>query len=140
MKRLYGTPNSDVSYFLETLERSGVRPSDQPRLRRYDLEQERHRRPNPLWAFPYSAGFQASGRATHRQPGSVGLPAYQDDRPFPLKMETGSPHARYAIVEKRNGSWSAELRAVVYDWENAAADAEQRQRPDWARALRSGRA
>src|SRR5690606_6172570 len=31
-------------------------------------------------------------------PGSVGLPAYEDDAPFPHVVETGSPDARYAIV------------------------------------------
>jgi diadenosine tetraphosphatase ApaH/serine/threonine PP2A family protein phosphatase len=32
-------------------------------------------------------------------PGSVGLPAYSDDSPVRHLMETGSPMARYAIVE-----------------------------------------
>jgi len=33
-------------------------------------------------------------------PGSVGLPAYEDDSPTYHKMESGSPHARYAIVSR----------------------------------------
>jgi len=33
-------------------------------------------------------------------PGSVGLPAYSDDSPVRHLMETGSPMARYAIVER----------------------------------------
>jgi hypothetical protein len=32
-------------------------------------------------------------------PGSVGWPAYDDDRPAPPVMEAGSPHARYAVVD-----------------------------------------
>ena len=33
-------------------------------------------------------------------PGSVGLPAYRDDLPFPHAMEAGSAHARYSIVTR----------------------------------------
>jgi hypothetical protein len=71
-------------------------------------------------------------------PGSVGMPAYEENRPYAHKMETGSPHARYSIVEKRNGKWTAEFFAILYDWEKAATVAEKRERPDWARALRTG--
>ncbi len=71
-------------------------------------------------------------------PGSVGSPAFEENQSFPHKMETGSPYARYAIAERRNGKWSAQSLAVLYDWEKAATVAEKRQRPDWARALRTG--
>jgi diadenosine tetraphosphatase ApaH/serine/threonine PP2A family protein phosphatase len=72
-------------------------------------------------------------------PGSVGLPAYDDTRPYPHKVETGSPHARYAMLTQADGAWQAELLCVDYDWEQAARDAEANGRPDWARALRTGR-
>lgn len=76
-------------------------------------------------------------------PGSVGLQAYDDDHPLPHsvyhRIETGSPDARYAVAEKRpDGRWVCELIAVPYDHEAAAALAEQRERPDWAHALRTG--
>jgi predicted phosphodiesterase len=135
---VHGTPNSDVSYFLETVDASGVRPASPMEIRN---------RAGMTSAALILHGhshipriFKVAEGPLIVNPGSVGLPAYQDDLPFPHKMETGSPHARYAIVEKRDGSWSAELKAVLYDWEGAAAAAERRRRPDWARALRSGRA
>jgi predicted phosphodiesterase len=71
-------------------------------------------------------------------PGSVGLPAYQDDLPFPHKVQAGSPHARYAIVEKLNNQWSTEMIALTYDWDIMASIAQARDRLDWARALRTG--
>ncbi len=71
-------------------------------------------------------------------PGSVGLPAYDDDRPFPHIIQTGSPDARYAIVEFRSGAWSASLISVPYPVEQAAAAAEMRGRLDWAAGLRTG--
>jgi hypothetical protein len=71
-------------------------------------------------------------------PGSVGLPAYLDDLPFPHAMESGSPHARYSILTKTSTSWHAEHVALEYDWETAAGVALRNGRPDWARWLRTG--
>jgi diadenosine tetraphosphatase ApaH/serine/threonine PP2A family protein phosphatase len=71
-------------------------------------------------------------------PGSVGLPAYEDERPLPHKVQAGSPHARYTIVEKLNDQWSTETIALTYDWQSMAAIAQARNRLDWAQALRTG--
>jgi predicted phosphodiesterase len=71
-------------------------------------------------------------------PGSVGCPAFSDDRPFPHDMENGAPHARYAVVSKDTGGWRAEIITVPYDWEAAARTAESNGRPDWAVWLRTG--
>jgi diadenosine tetraphosphatase ApaH/serine/threonine PP2A family protein phosphatase len=73
-------------------------------------------------------------------PGSVGLSAYSDDEPYPHVMETGSPHARYAILQKAGKTWEAEHITVSYDWESAAQCAVQNGRRDWAAWLRTGRA
>lgn len=72
-------------------------------------------------------------------PGSVGLPAYTDAKPRPHAMETGSPHARCAVLEKRDGAWRVEQIAVPYPWDEAAACARERGREDWAGWLLSGR-
>ncbi len=72
-------------------------------------------------------------------PGSVGLPAYTDESP-PHAMETGSPHARYAILKRAGRRWTVEHVAVPYDWDRAAALAEHNGRSDWAKWLRTGRA
>ena len=71
-------------------------------------------------------------------PGSVGLPAYDDVHPFRHFIENGSPHARYAIAEQTPVGWQVELRCVMYDFESMARLAESRQRPEWAIALRTG--
>ena len=73
-------------------------------------------------------------------PGSVGLQAFDDTHDGPHCIECGSPHARYALCERRDGRWSAALVAVDYDWQAAAERALQRGMPDWAGWLRSGRA
>jgi predicted phosphodiesterase len=75
-------------------------------------------------------------------PGSVGLPAYDDDHPWPRssyhRIENGSPDARYAMVEKVNGHWRCELVSVAYEFEPMAEVAERNGRPDWAHAIRTG--
>lgn len=69
-------------------------------------------------------------------PGSVGCPAYEDTT---YVSESGSPDARYAIVEaKGDGSFAIELLAVPYDCEAAARRAEANGRPEWAHGLRFG--
>ena len=73
-------------------------------------------------------------------PGSVGLPAYADDLPFPHAMQTGTPHARYSIVSGDRPNWEVEVVTVPYDWESAARAAERHGRPDWAGWLRTGQA
>jgi diadenosine tetraphosphatase ApaH/serine/threonine PP2A family protein phosphatase len=72
-------------------------------------------------------------------PGSVGCPAYADPTPpSPHVSETGSPHARYALLAREAGRWHVELIAVAYDWNEASACAAANGRPDWARALATG--
>jgi hypothetical protein len=73
-------------------------------------------------------------------PGSVGLPAYEEEQPFPHAVESGSPHARYAVIERVNARWHVQHVAVSYDWEAAADLALQHRRPDRAHWLRTGRA
>ncbi|MFJ7736519.1 metallophosphoesterase family protein [Lysinibacillus sp. NPDC097287] len=71
-------------------------------------------------------------------PGSVGLPAYMDELPIAHKMVSGTPHAKYAILEKLENEWIVEHIAVPYDWEKAANLALQNNRADWATAIKYG--
>ena len=71
-------------------------------------------------------------------PGSVGLPGYRGSDPVPHVMEAGTPHARYAVIDRSQGGWAAELRAVPYDYEAAARQAERYGRPQTAQVVRSG--
>jgi predicted phosphodiesterase len=133
---VHGTPRSDVEYWLETVDEAGLHPASMEEIfsrmgtTRAGLILCGHTH------LPRSVCL-ADGRMIVN-PGSVGLPAFQDEHPFPHKVQTGSPHARYAIVEKRNDQWSTEMIALLYDWESMAAIAQARGRLDWARALRTG--
>ena len=72
-------------------------------------------------------------------PGSVGCPAYDDDKPYLHKVETGHAMASYAVLEKSAGGWTAQFRNVHYDNMTMSALAKANGRPEWASALASGR-
>lgn len=60
-------------------------------------------------------------------PGSVGL-----------QLVHGSPDARYAIIERRNGRWLIDLRVVEYDHHAAARQALANGFTTWQDALTTG--
>jgi predicted phosphodiesterase len=70
-------------------------------------------------------------------PGSVGCPVFADI-PFAANLEYRSPHARYAVLTKRQRGWQVELLALEYDWELASSRALANNRPEWAQALSAG--
>lgn len=72
-------------------------------------------------------------------PGSVGCPAYLDDRNDPPFIgETGAPDARYGIFERVDGHWHTDLCTVPYDPEPMIALARARGGASWAEGLRTG--
>jgi putative phosphoesterase len=71
-------------------------------------------------------------------PGSVGCPTYDDPGDDPHVSESGSPHARYAVLSIIGELVSAEMLAVSYDWKAASARAETNGRTEWAYGLRTG--
>jgi predicted phosphodiesterase len=135
----HGTPHDDVVYLLETVDPDGARPATHQeitaRLGEYATW------PLLLCGHTHLQRQVRLGTGTLIvNPGSGGWPAYDDDAPYPHVMESGSPHARYAIVDDTNGRWEADLLAVEYDWEAAARLADSNGRPDIAGQLRTGRA
>ena len=71
-------------------------------------------------------------------PGSVGCPAYEDPEPPAHVSESGSPHARFAVVTIADDTIAVEHHAITYDWACAARRACDNGRPDWAHALLTG--
>lgn len=134
----HGTPQSDKTYLLEDVTPHGVSLKTPERIFR-DLAGVEQ----PVVLCGHSHVPRTARLPNGKlviNAGSVGLPAYEDDWPFPHKMETGAPHARYMLLSKNSSGWLAECVAVPYDWENAVAAAKENGRPDWAKWLKSGRA
>jgi predicted phosphodiesterase len=133
----HGTPRSDIEYFLDTVDAPSVRAA---------THDEIDERLGPVAAAVVVCGHTHIPRMVRSRagqllvnPGSVGLQAYEDESPAYHVVENNSPNARYAIVEKRGGTWQAQLLAVPYDHAGAADLARQRGRPDWEVALMCGR-
>jgi predicted phosphodiesterase len=133
----HGTPASDLQYGLETVEADG-------RVRMAQVDEARQRFAG-IAATLLLCGHTHVPRMVQIDgllvvnPGSVGLQAYDDDHPVPHVIENGSPHARWAVVERTAFGWAVQQRATAYDWEAAARRAEANGRGDWADALRRGR-
>jgi putative phosphoesterase len=134
----HGTPERDDVYLLETVRRDGgvsLATSDEITAR---LASASHSL--LLCGHTHIPRTVAVNNKLIVNPGSVGLQAYADDAPVPHVMETGSRHARYAILDRCKTGWHVEHRAIDYDYESAARTAERNGRPDWAFRLRTGRA
>jgi predicted phosphodiesterase len=127
----HGTPTSDITYLLQTADKAATPAEIATRL-------------GPVSASLVLCGHThvprsvRSGDTLIVNPGSVGHPAFADTHPrHPHVIETGSPDARYAIVEKQDGNWlgrsSRSLRLP-----GMAELARLRDRPDWVRALLTG--
>lgn len=139
----HGSPRSDIEYLLETPEGESARLANVTEI------EERLAGLIPENITLLACGHSHVPRTVRWRsdllivnPGSVGLPAYDDDHPYPFskfhRIENGSPDARYAVVEKSGTDWRCELISVPYDHESMAILADKRGRPDWAHALRTG--
>ena len=133
---VHGTLHSDLDYFLETVTEQGCRPATETEIRK---------RAGDIDASLILCGHSHIPRAVRLgdgrfivNPGSVGLQAYEDQHPFPHRMETRSPHARYAVLERVRGAWRVEFCKVDYDWAEAARQAEGNGRMDWIDPLCTG--
>jgi predicted phosphodiesterase len=132
----HGTPDNDLEYFLETVEPAGARMA---------TRQEVEARLGATQAKLILCGHTHMPRAIRTasgqlvlNPGSVGLPAYDDAMPYPHVIQTGSPDAHYALLERSNGEWTASLVVVPYDYRPMVKLAQSRHFFDWAHALATG--
>lgn len=132
----HGTPASDEVYLLEEMTKEGGKLKSLIEISACldDIEQSiifcGHTHIPRIVYLP-------NGK-TVVNPGSVGLPVYEDDLPVPHRMESGSPHAKYTILKKETAHWVIEQINVPYNWEKAATLARKNGREDWAKSLLSG--
>ena len=71
-------------------------------------------------------------------PGSVGLPGYIGREPVEHVVQTGTPDACYAVLERRATTWNVTFRYVPYDPRPMAELARKHNMPAWANALETG--
>ncbi len=93
----HGTPGNDGEYLLEAVTEGGAAPRDAFGVASRIAGVEQAVVACGHSHLPRVARLPDGRLAVN--PGSVGLPAYTDDAPWPHAMEAGSPHARYAVLE-----------------------------------------
>lgn len=144
IQAFHGIPGDDLRGLLETVT-PGYAPAADPGVRAATSDEIRARLAG-LRAPVLVCGHTHTPRVRRLadgtlmvNPGSVGRPAYAHDQPHRHVVETGSPHARWALLERRADGWHAELRQTAYDWDAAARRAAELGFADWAHELATGR-
>jgi putative phosphoesterase len=132
----HGSPRDDLQYLLEDIREDGVYLASAATIRK---------RLGSIGATLVLCGHSHVPRAISIgngvqivNPGSVGLPAYDEVQPVPHFMETGSPHTRYALLDREASGWRITFVALEYDSRAASDEARLANRPDWAHALATG--
>ena len=133
----HGKPKEDNEYLIESISKQGsfIKSSKELEYELHDISQgivlcgHSH--------IPRIIYLQNS--KTIINPGSVGMPAYEDDLPYYHAMESGSPHARYCIISKEDSELKIENIALSYDWKTAAEYAVRNNRIDWGKYILTGR-
>ncbi|WP_407118681.1 metallophosphoesterase family protein [Bradyrhizobium sp. LMG 9283] len=133
----HGTPDDDTACLLEeTLDDGRFVPARREVLASR-LQSEPTARVVLCGHSHRQAVIQGPGECLVLNPRSVGCPVFADI-PFAANLEYRSPHARYAVLTKRQRGWQVELLALEYDWEAASARALANNHPEWAHAMLSG--
>jgi predicted phosphodiesterase len=132
----HGSPKDDLEYLLEDVNGVGAQLASPERIRT---------RLGDVKASLVLCGHTHIPRAVSLpggvwivNPGSVGLQAFEDNWTSLHYVETGSPHARYAIVDWEPKAMRVDFIALDYDWEAASKEAARSNRLDWAHALATG--
>jgi predicted phosphodiesterase len=133
----HGTPNSDLAYLLEDIMDGLPQVRSEGAIR--ELLQGVHQ-PVVLCGHTHIPRVvELSSGQLIVNPGSIGVQAYDDVDPVRYRMQTFSPHACYAILEKNGHGWNVSLERVAYDHMAAAEHARVLGRDDWAQGIATGR-
>jgi diadenosine tetraphosphatase ApaH/serine/threonine PP2A family protein phosphatase len=133
----HATPADDNVYWLETVTPDGaVKLSP---LEAIEKEAEGISQSLILCAHTHIArAVRLSDGRLVVNPGSVGVPGFSYNVPFPHLIEAGTPDARYAVLEFADASWRVTFRHVPYDHDAMAALARRNGDNEFASALATG--
>jgi putative phosphoesterase len=131
----HGRPDDDNAYLLENVEGGRLALARRAEIaERVGAVSSRI----VLCAHSHIPGAAAAGEKIVINPGSVGLPAYEDPSPPAHVSESRSPVARYAMLHLDGDRATFEHIAIPYDHATAARRAEENESPAWAHFLSTG--
>jgi predicted phosphodiesterase len=133
---IHASPHDDNTYLLESVVAGRLLPAS---LEEVEGRLEGQEARLILCAHSHlSRLLRLENGATIVNPGSVGCPAYDDPAVPAHVSESGSPHARFALVTVEGDRVEVAFQAIAYDWDAAARRARENGREDWAQALLKG--
>ncbi|MCA0997622.1 metallophosphoesterase family protein [Alloyangia pacifica] len=132
----HATPGADDRYWLHDVDAGGmVHPAGAEQIARH---LEGVPQPLVLCAHTHLPRVVSWQRHCVVNPGSVGCPGYTDIHPVPHVVETGTPHACFAVLETEGAAWHVAHHHVPYDPSRMAQRARSQGRAGWAEALTTG--
>jgi predicted phosphodiesterase len=133
---IHGTPNDDSAFLADDVRFDEIVPTS--RLLLIDRLGSAISRSVILCGHSHRQSLiQVPDGPLILNPGSVGCPVFAD-LANANRLSFCSPHARYAVLSNVRGRWRAELLALDYDWDAAAARANANGFPEWSQAFRTG--
>ncbi|WP_299682574.1 metallophosphoesterase family protein [uncultured Roseobacter sp.] len=133
----HGTPTSDTTYWLEAVASDG-RVSLRPKQEILSEAKGVHSSLMLCGHTHTPRRIEIDNQRCIVNPGSVGGPGYDYDNPVQHIMQTGTPTASYAIIEKSAAGWLTTFRNVPYDRSRMVELAKNANRPEWKSALDTG--
>ena len=137
----HGTPTSDMDYWLEQVVPGTDGMGHAVLAPRAQIEAAAADFDFPVLLCGHSHRQRTVRLADGRlilNPGSVGCPGFSWDNPAPHVMQSGTPDAACAIVERTKGRWISHLLHVPYDASAMVALARQHGSDEWARVVATG--
>lgn len=131
----HATPQSDTNYLLEKLEKDHVAIKNKNEI---DDLLKNIKQKIVICGHSHVANIVETGNKLIVNPGSVGLPAYDDEFPIYHTMQNYNPRANYSIINIVEDSISIDRVSLDYDFEESARLAETNKRHDWAKWIRTG--
>jgi putative phosphoesterase len=133
----HGTPQKDNEYLLEKINKNNVEIKSKSELKNTidSIKQD-----VILCGHSHIQNIiRISPNKLIINPGSIGLPAYKDNKPIPHKMESGNQLTRYTIIIKKDSNYDIHNVMLSYNYEKAIELAKQNNRNDWAKWLKTGK-
>lgn len=131
----HGTPQSDTEYLLEKLVQDCISIKDRHEIDKLltDIKQK-----IVVCGHSHISNIVEINGRLIVNPGSLGLPAYDDDAPIYHRMQNYNPRANYAILNINGNSISIERLSIDYDYMQSANLAMKNNRLDWAEWIKTG--
>ena len=132
----HGMPYSDTTYLLECVSDSGMTVNDPGKIEEilHGIIQK-----NIFCGHSHTPRVVCTPDRTIVNPGSIGLPAYDDEQPVYHKIENFHSNAQYGIVVIHENEVKTEIISLPYDIDKAVNCAIKNNRSDWAKWLKTGR-